>query len=365
MAPELGAPRSATPAFRGSPPGPTIASRAGKPVRTIRSTPVRGSPAGEGASRIEVIGRIGRQRRRGQRPDHLRSCSPPPRLERRQSRRDVRGEAGHRTPVSNICSISSMGVGSGAMTLGDFGRVRGCSASRTRVHPTNSDERARCAGLRLRQNPHVSSQRAGRRPWNDDHESVRFGSIARSRVPIGSRYDRPSPLHVTRASSPGRTVGDDDLAMQTPRRPIGRSSSSTTTRRSCGSSGRTSSGTGFGVVTAADGPAALDAIERHRPALVVLDLMLPELDGRAVIRAVRRDEQAGRDADPRPLGPRHDPRPDRRPRGRRRRLPAEAVLARRSSSSGSRRSSAGRAARRRPEPRRRTRPPAARRRRTA
>ena len=45
-------------------------------------------------------------------------------------------------------------------------------------------------------------------------------------------------------------------------------------------------------MTAADGPAALDAIETHRPALVVLDLMLPELDGRAVIRAVRRDEEA-------------------------------------------------------------------------
>src|SRR6266852_4421514 len=50
---------------------------------------------------------------------------------------------------------------------------------------------------------------------------------------------------------------------------------------------------GFAVVTAADGPGALDAIERHQPALVVLDLMLPELDGRAVIRAVRRDEEAG------------------------------------------------------------------------
>jgi DNA-binding response OmpR family regulator len=49
---------------------------------------------------------------------------------------------------------------------------------------------------------------------------------------------------------------------------------------------------GFSVVTAADGPEALDAIERHRPALVVLDLMLPELDGRAVIRAVRRDDEA-------------------------------------------------------------------------
>ena len=49
---------------------------------------------------------------------------------------------------------------------------------------------------------------------------------------------------------------------------------------------------GFAVVTAADGPAALDAIERHRPALVVLDLMLPGLDGRAVVRAVRGDDEA-------------------------------------------------------------------------
>jgi DNA-binding response OmpR family regulator len=49
---------------------------------------------------------------------------------------------------------------------------------------------------------------------------------------------------------------------------------------------------GFLVETAGDGAAALAAIERCDPALVVLDLMLPELDGRAVIRAVRRDEQA-------------------------------------------------------------------------
>jgi DNA-binding response OmpR family regulator len=51
---------------------------------------------------------------------------------------------------------------------------------------------------------------------------------------------------------------------------------------------------GFSVVTASDGPGALDAIETHQPALVVLDLMLPEIDGRAVIRAVRRDDEAGR-----------------------------------------------------------------------
>ena len=49
---------------------------------------------------------------------------------------------------------------------------------------------------------------------------------------------------------------------------------------------------GFAVVTASDGPAALEQIETQRPSLVVLDLMLPELDGRAVIRAVRRDDEA-------------------------------------------------------------------------
>lgn len=44
---------------------------------------------------------------------------------------------------------------------------------------------------------------------------------------------------------------------------------------------------GFPVVTAGDGVAALDAISRHQPRLAILDLMLPGLDGRAVIRAVR------------------------------------------------------------------------------
>jgi DNA-binding response OmpR family regulator len=46
---------------------------------------------------------------------------------------------------------------------------------------------------------------------------------------------------------------------------------------------------GFTVTTAGDGRAALAAIERRRPSLVVLDLMLPEIDGRAVIRAIRGD----------------------------------------------------------------------------
>jgi DNA-binding response OmpR family regulator len=43
----------------------------------------------------------------------------------------------------------------------------------------------------------------------------------------------------------------------------------------------------FRVVTAADGPGALRAVEEHQPRLVVLDLMLPGLDGLSVIRRAR------------------------------------------------------------------------------
>jgi DNA-binding response OmpR family regulator len=44
---------------------------------------------------------------------------------------------------------------------------------------------------------------------------------------------------------------------------------------------------GFEVVEAHDGPAALAAVEAHGPQLVVLDVMLPELDGLGVLRRLR------------------------------------------------------------------------------
>ncbi len=44
---------------------------------------------------------------------------------------------------------------------------------------------------------------------------------------------------------------------------------------------------GFPVVTAADGNAALKAVADSQPRLIVLDLMLPELDGLALMRLVR------------------------------------------------------------------------------
>jgi DNA-binding response OmpR family regulator len=48
---------------------------------------------------------------------------------------------------------------------------------------------------------------------------------------------------------------------------------------------------GHRVVEATDGRSALAAVAREQPALVVLDLMLPEVDGLEIIRAVRRTDR--------------------------------------------------------------------------
>lgn len=46
---------------------------------------------------------------------------------------------------------------------------------------------------------------------------------------------------------------------------------------------------GFHVITAADGQSALVAARREKPDLVILDLMLPQIDGREVCRILRRE----------------------------------------------------------------------------
>jgi DNA-binding response OmpR family regulator len=46
---------------------------------------------------------------------------------------------------------------------------------------------------------------------------------------------------------------------------------------------------GFHVLTVSDGAAALDKIHSHRPALVILDVLMPRMDGREVLRRIRRE----------------------------------------------------------------------------
>ena len=50
---------------------------------------------------------------------------------------------------------------------------------------------------------------------------------------------------------------------------------------------------GYQVQTLGDGQAALEALERHIPDLVVMDLMLPGLDGYSLTRWLR-DRSQGR-----------------------------------------------------------------------
>src|SRR5438132_2151478 len=46
---------------------------------------------------------------------------------------------------------------------------------------------------------------------------------------------------------------------------------------------------GYQVITAAEGASALEAAQRETPDLVILDIMLPEMDGLEVCRQLRRE----------------------------------------------------------------------------
>ena len=48
-------------------------------------------------------------------------------------------------------------------------------------------------------------------------------------------------------------------------------------------------GAGYATLVATDGPSAVEVHRRHRPDLVILDLMLPGMDGFEVCRAIRRE----------------------------------------------------------------------------
>ena len=64
---------------------------------------------------------------------------------------------------------------------------------------------------------------------------------------------------------------------------------------------------GYEVGVARDGEQALEAIRRERPALVLLDAMMPRMSGFEVCEAVRADDAVARHADPDAdgQGPRH------------------------------------------------------------
>ena len=96
---------------------------------------------------------------------------------------------------------------------------------------------------------------------------------------------------------------------------------------------------GYEVFTAMNGRAAIEAVDRDKPDLVVLDLGLPDIDGVDVCRAIR---EALEHADPRALGARRGRRQGPGARRRGRRLRHEAVRRRRAAGAHSRGAAASR-----------------------
>jgi DNA-binding response OmpR family regulator len=48
---------------------------------------------------------------------------------------------------------------------------------------------------------------------------------------------------------------------------------------------------GFNVIKASDGSKGIQEARKHRPDIVILDVMMPGMDGFAVAKAIRNDEQ--------------------------------------------------------------------------
>ncbi|MGE5073205.1 MAG: response regulator, partial [Anaerolineae bacterium] len=46
---------------------------------------------------------------------------------------------------------------------------------------------------------------------------------------------------------------------------------------------------GFHVLSASDGAAALERIRSHHPNVIILDVLMPRMDGREVLRRLRRE----------------------------------------------------------------------------
>lgn len=50
---------------------------------------------------------------------------------------------------------------------------------------------------------------------------------------------------------------------------------------------------GFEIDTASDGKEALEKVKQFKPDLMLLDIMMPDMDGYSVVKALRRDASAG------------------------------------------------------------------------
>lgn len=226
--PLVASPRRVTEAVRGMPPGPRTASSAGNPVLT---TGIAGAAPGAGAP-----GDLGSAF-----PGSGTVASAPTVPPKASSPR--RGAAAPQRSRRSARAVPTVDRSTALMAL-MIERMFYSGKTRTARRDARAVRRRRDRTTAPMSEPGTSPSRHG--------------------APLASS---PTMLTMTATAQTVLVVDDDPKIRQLVRTYLERD--------------------GYAVETAADGQEALAAIDRERPALVVLDLMLPEIDGRAVIRAVR------------------------------------------------------------------------------
>jgi CheY-like chemotaxis protein len=103
-----------------------------------------------------------------------------------------------------------------------------------------------------------------------------FGLVLGATDYLVKPIDHEHLQSVLRGLRPARARGDENLVLVVDDDPALRDVLSTSLSED-----------GWQVITAGDGEAALAALERQRPTAMVLDLMMPHVDGFEVLRAVR------------------------------------------------------------------------------
>ena len=195
-----------------------------------------------------------------------------------------------------------------ALSLPERRATRSSSRATASTSPQSARASLKVTGKTARRRRHGRGRTARGRPRCPAVASLRRLVAGRDRHDDDERDARPRPARhraqplvsaASRRSSSSRTRARS--------RPSSRSTSRTRATRS----GRRRPAPRRSAQAAA-----------HEPALIVLDLMLPDIDGIEVCKRVR---QTLRRADPDADRARRGRRQDHRPRGRRRRLPDEAV----------------------------------------
>jgi signal transduction histidine kinase/DNA-binding response OmpR family regulator len=137
----------------------------------------------------------------------------------------------------------------------------------------------------------------------DVSTSRRYGGSGLG-LAISRRFCQMMGGDITIASTPGKgslftvrlpaEVPDRKTAETTPPRPVGTVLVIDDDPNACDLLARSLAKEGFKVVTAASGDAGLEAARRHRPDLVTLDVLMPGMDGWAVLRSLKSDPEVAK-----------------------------------------------------------------------